>query len=178
VRPDGGRGIIALDIGTVRIGVAASDPSGLFAQGIVVLAAAGDWMGELDAIVSQRQADTMIVGMPRRTDGTDGPEAAAVWKVIERLRARYREIEIIPWDERFTTTIATRALIEADVSRKGRRERVDKVAAAILLQGYLDSLQTASGGESLYIGAEDPGVPAHRGRREDRGGRGKRCRER
>ncbi|MDR3320883.1 MAG: Holliday junction resolvase RuvX [Synergistaceae bacterium] len=131
--------IIALDIGTVRIGVAASDPLGTFAQGVAVLQAAGEWMDELSAIVEEYGARTIVVGMPRRTDGTDGPEAGRARNIMESLSERFEGVGVISWDERFTTAIATRALIEADVSRKGRKAQVDKVAAVLILQNYLDS---------------------------------------
>lgn len=133
--------IIALDIGTVRIGVAASDPLGCFAQGITVLQASSDWMEALDGIVAEFRANVILVGMPRRTDGSDGPEAGRMKKVLEKLERRFPQMEVISWDERFTTTIAQQALLEADVSRKGRKQQVDKIAAVVLLQSYLDSFR-------------------------------------
>ena len=111
------RRIVALDIGSVRIGVAVSDPLGMFAQGAAVLNARGDWLAELADIVAQYGDPVILIGMPRRTDGSEGPEA-------QRMR---------------TTTIAQQALLEADVSRSGRKKKVDKIAATLLLQSYLDS---------------------------------------
>lgn len=137
------RRIIALDIGTVRIGVAVSDPLGTFAQGLDVLRAGGAWMDDLSQLLDRYDARTLLVGMPRRTDGSDGPEADRMRKVIERLAARFPAVEIVEWDERFTTTIATQALLEADVSRKNRKGQVDKIAATILLQNYLDAIRDA-----------------------------------
>jgi putative Holliday junction resolvase len=139
--------IIALDVGTVRIGVAASDPTGTFAQGISVLSAGGDWIGELEAIVEKYAAEKILVGMPRRTDGNDGPEAAKMKRTAERLRLRFPNAEIVTWDERFTTVIANQAMLEGGASRAKRRNTVDKVAAAVLLQNYLDS----SGGPPVTI---------------------------
>lgn len=134
------RRILALDVGTVRIGVAVSDPLGTFAQGVSVLSAHGEWMDELAALISQYDAELLLVGMPRRTDGSVGPEAEKMEKVVEALKARFPELKIEVWDERFTTTIAQRTLLEADVSRRGRKEQIDKVAATLLLQNYLDSI--------------------------------------
>ncbi|MDR2779848.1 MAG: Holliday junction resolvase RuvX [Synergistaceae bacterium] len=131
--------IIALDVGTVRIGVAASDPTGVFAQGISVLRAERDWMGELETIIEKYQAEKILVGMPRRTDGNDGPEAAKMKLTVERLKSRFPDIGITTWDERFTTVIANRAMLEGGASRAARRGGVDKVAAAVLLQNYLDA---------------------------------------
>jgi putative Holliday junction resolvase len=137
--------IIALDVGTVRIGVAASDPTGTFAQGISVLKAEGEWMDELETIIEKYTAGKILVGMPRRTDGHDGPEAAKMKIAVERLKFRFPDIEITTWDERFTTVIANRAMLEGGASRAKRRSGVDKVAAAVLLQNYLDASNDSSG---------------------------------
>jgi len=131
--------IIGLDIGKVRIGVAISDPLGTFAQGIAVLDAGKDWIGLLRKTIEERNVGTLVIGLPVRTDGSLGPEAVWVDSVIKRLRAEFGELEITSWDERFTTTSATQSLLEGDVSRKGRKKVVDKVAATIMLQGYLDN---------------------------------------
>lgn len=131
--------IIALDIGTVRIGVAVSDPLGMFAQGIAVLLVAGDWLERLAEIVAQYGEPLLLVGLPRRTDGSEGPEVKSVRETAAGVRERFPNLELIFWDERFTTAIAQQSLLEADVSRKGRRQKVDKIAAALLLQSYLDS---------------------------------------
>lgn len=130
--------IIALDIGTVRIGVAVSDPLGMFAQGVAVLKAEGEWHEELAKIIAKYEKPKLLVGLPRRTDGSEGPEAGKMRETAEGLKARFPELELEFWDERFTTTIAQQALLEADVSRKGRKERVDKIAATLLLQSYLE----------------------------------------
>lgn len=132
---------LGLDIGTRRIGVAVSDPLGSFAQGVAVLRAAGDWMAELDELVERYGVGVIVVGMPVRTDGTEGPEARNTERVRVLLSERYPGLDVIGWDERFTTVRAEQALLEGDVSRKGRKGRIDKVAASILLQGYLDFIR-------------------------------------
>ncbi len=131
--------IVALDIGSVRIGVAVSDPLGVFAQGAAVLNARGDWLTALSETVAQYDAPVILIGMPRRTDGSEGPEAERMRATAEKIKERFPECEIRFWDERFTTTIAQQALLEADVSRSGRKKKVDKIAATLLLQSYLDS---------------------------------------
>jgi len=131
--------IIALDIGKVRIGVAASDPTGMFATPVTVLKAGGNWMDDLENIINGYGEAKLLVGLPRRTDGSEGPEAESVRRVIGRLSARFPDIEILTWDERFTTVIAASAMIRADVSRTRRKGRIDKVAASVLLQSYLDA---------------------------------------
>ncbi|MEA3507448.1 MAG: Holliday junction resolvase RuvX [Synergistota bacterium] len=133
---------IGVDIGSVRIGVAASDPLGFSARGVAVLQASGEWMEQLMELVREHDAGALVVGVPLRTTGERGPEAQKVLSIIAAMRKRFEGIEIIEWDERFTTRIATDALLEADVSRKGRKQVVDKVAAAILLRDYLESRRT------------------------------------
>lgn len=130
--------IVALDVGSVRIGVAVSDPLGMFAQGVAVLQAEGPWLEELAKILAQYDKPLILIGLPRRTDGSEGPEAAHMRETAETVKARFPELQIEFWDERFTTTIAQQALIEADVSRRGRKQKVDKIAATLLLQSYLD----------------------------------------
>lgn len=130
--------IVALDIGSVRIGVAVSDPLGNFAQGAAVLSAKGDWLGELGKILAQYENPKILIGLPRRTDGSEGPEAQRMRETEKLIKAAFPDLETEFWDERFTTTIAQQALLEADVSRAGRKKKVDKIAATLLLQSYLD----------------------------------------
>ncbi len=130
--------IVAIDIGSVRIGVAVSDPLGSFAQALTVLSASNDWIGELKSIMNSYKTSTLLVGLPLRTGGNEGPEAENIRSVCEGIKERLPQTEIIFWDERFTTVIAQQSLLEGDVSRKGRKGKVDKIAASILLQSYLD----------------------------------------
>ncbi|MCF4113555.1 MULTISPECIES: Holliday junction resolvase RuvX [Dethiosulfovibrio] len=135
------RRIVALDMGTVRIGVAMSDPLGSFAQGVAVWDAEGDWLSDLRELVTCRNVSTVVVGLPIRENGTKGPSAENVEAKTEAVREAFPDLEIVMWDERYTSTIANRVLIEGDVSRKKRKGQVDKVAATVILQGYLDSLR-------------------------------------
>jgi len=82
--------------------------------------------------------ELVLLGLPRRTDGSYGPEAEKIAKLTEELRTAYPDRRFETWDERYTTVIAQRALLEADVSRKKRKERVDKIAAALILQSWID----------------------------------------
>lgn len=132
------RRIIALDIGTVRIGVAVSDPLGLFAQGLAVLQTKDDWKKELADIVAKYQNPMLLVGRPKRTDGSDGPEVENIRRIVSEILEVIPGLEVEYWDERFTTTIAQQALIEADVSRANRKKKVDMIAATLILQNYLD----------------------------------------
>ena len=132
------RRILALDIGTVRIGVAVSDPLGMFAPGIAVLSAESAWMEELDALVRNYDPETLLLGVPVRTSGVRGPEAQRIEECGRILAERYPTVKIVLHDERFSTVMATQALLEGDVSRKNRKGKVDKVAAALILQSWLD----------------------------------------
>ena len=138
--------ILALDIGHVRVGVAVSDPLGFFAQGIGVLSVAGDWLDEISALVDKYAVRTLLIGLPVRTDGSSGPEAKWILSAVELLRALFPDQKMELWDERFTTTIAERIMIEGNVSREKRRHSRDKVAAAIIPQGYLDNRRRLQGG--------------------------------
>ena len=123
-----------------------SDPLGFFAQGIGVLSVAGDWLDEISALVEQYAVRTLLIGLPIRTDGSTGPEAKWILSTVELLRALFPDQKLELWDERFTTTIAERIMIEGNVSREKRRHSRDKVAAAIILQGYLDNRRRLQGG--------------------------------
>ncbi|MCR5346924.1 MAG: Holliday junction resolvase RuvX [Fretibacterium sp.] len=134
--------VLALDIGSVRVGVAISDPRRLIAQGLSVWPVSGkegNWRQRFEACLEEYDPTLILVGMPARTNSTDGPETRRITALVEELRAAHPEREFATWDERFTTVIAQRALLEANVSRKGRREHVDKVAAVLILQSWLES---------------------------------------
>ena len=110
----------------------------MFAQGVAVLQAEGPWLEELAKILARYEKPVILIGLPRRTDGSEGPEAEHMREVAATVKERFPELQIEFWDERFTTTIAQQALIEADVSRRGRKQKVDKIAATLLLQSFLD----------------------------------------
>jgi putative Holliday junction resolvase len=131
--------ILALDIGTVRIGAAVTDPLGLFAQGIAVWRVQEGWRAQFEACLARYDPELVLIGMPRRTDGSYGPEAEKIDRLVEELRSAYPHRRFETWDERYTTVLAQRALLEGDVSRGKRKERVDKVAAALILQNWLDA---------------------------------------
>jgi putative Holliday junction resolvase len=129
---------LALDIGSVRIGVAVSDPLGLFAQGIGVWRTDSNWKLELDDCIKKYRPNTLIVGLPIRTTGEKGIEAENVLRIVLEVQSAYPDIKVETWDERFTTTIAKQVLLEADVSRQKRRQKIDKLAAVLILQSWLE----------------------------------------
>lgn len=146
---------IGLDIGTRRVGVAVSDPTGIIAHPLTTLAAGAGGalpLQELRALVEERDVAGIVVGLPRRLDGTIGPEVAAAEAAAEELEATLG-VEVVLWDERLTSVEAERVLIEAGVRRRERRGATDRVAAALILQSYLDSRSVpVTGGESAGEG--------------------------
>lgn len=132
--------ILALDVGHKRIGVALSDPLHITAQGLTTLARRS-LDKDLEAIkdlVEHHDVESIIVGMPIRLNGSLGPEADAMMKFIDKLKVSLA-CPVEPWDERFTSVQAERALLEGNVRRSKRKTLRDQVAAALLLQNYLDS---------------------------------------
>ncbi|MGB0580963.1 MAG: Holliday junction resolvase RuvX [Limisphaerales bacterium] len=132
--------ILGLDPGSKRVGVALSDELQMIAQPLeyVLAEPVADLLARLKELVEAQGVETVIVGMPRNMDGSYGPAAEKSKAFISKLE----EILTIPiraWDERLTSAQANRILIEGNVSRKKRKEKVDKMAAAILLQSFLDS---------------------------------------
>lgn len=138
--------ILALDIGTKRTGVALSDELQTFASPNTVLPMENKniWIKNLSNIIEENEVGQVVVGLPLNQHGESGKDAESVGKIIALLRERLK-VPVIEWDERFTTVQAERALISADVSRQKRKEVIDKVAAAILLQSYLDHLRFQTG---------------------------------
>ena len=131
--------VIGLDIGSKRIGIAVSDELGFTAQPVETLMSKGV-EADLDRIVTlvdQYGADEIVVGVPYNMNGTEGPEAKKVRALMDKISARLH-IPVREWDERLSTVAAERALLEADMSRAKRRKVIDKLAAMIILQVYLD----------------------------------------
>ncbi|MFA6548377.1 MAG: Holliday junction resolvase RuvX [Candidatus Margulisiibacteriota bacterium] len=127
--------VIGIDYGEKRIGIAASDPLGMTAQGI---SAVEDEDAVCRVIQEYGDVEEVVVGLPKTMRGEIGPQAQKVLEFIERLKDRLK-LKIVPWDERLTTSQADKFLISAGVSRAGRKKVIDKSAAAIILQSYLDA---------------------------------------
>lgn len=131
--------ILGLDIGSKRIGVAISDELGLTAQGLeTVMCTNPDAdVQRLSDIAHQYGVEEIVVGMPYNMNGTAGPQVEKVRRLVSRLEEAV-DVPVREWDERLSSVAAERALLEADLSRAKRRKLMDKVAAVIILQGYLD----------------------------------------
>ena len=135
--------ILAIDYGTKRIGIALSDELKLIAQPLEYIPAepVAAFLGRLGELIEQKEVELILVGMPRNMDGTYGPAALKTREFVETLKSAV-SVPIKTWDERLTSAQANRLLIAGGVRRDKRKEKVDKMAAAILLQSYLDSLST------------------------------------
>jgi putative Holliday junction resolvase len=130
---------MAVDPGSKRVGVAVSDPSGTIAHALATVEAEphDTLPGRLAGIAREQEASRIVVGLPRRMDGSEGPEAKSARSLAEALRRASRlPVELV--DERLTTVEAERSMIEGGASRARRRASVDQVAATLLLQSHLD----------------------------------------
>lgn len=134
---------MSLDIGDRTIGIAVSDLLGLTAQGVETIRrkTMEDDLKRLGELMAQYETHSLVSGLPKNMDGTEGERCAIVKEFMAKVKETYPEAEITFWDERLSTVAATRSLIEADVSRRKRKKVIDKMAAVFILQGYLDSLR-------------------------------------
>jgi putative holliday junction resolvase len=154
--------LLAIDLGEVRIGLALSDPTQTIASPAETLHVPRDQDGPtLDALVdaiARHGAAGVVLGEPRRLDGRQSPGAARARRFAEELTAR-TELPVLLWDERFTTVEAERVLLEGDVSRRGRKDVVDQLAASLLLQTVLAAQarrrDAAAAAEADPVVAED-----------------------
>lgn len=133
---------MGLDVGTKTVGVALSDELGWTAQGLETLKINEEknefGFEELGEIIKEHSVSKIVVGLPKNMNGSIGPRGEACQRYAEELKRLYN-LPVILWDERLTTMAAERVLLEADVSRKKRKKVIDKMAAVMILQGYLNS---------------------------------------
>jgi putative holliday junction resolvase len=134
--------IVALDIGSKRTGLAVCDHERRISVPLTKIEATQkkEWIRLVAQIVEEEEPTEILVGLPLNHHGEEGEDARKIREYIALLRERFT-LPVIEWDERFTTAQAERTLITADLSRKKRRDVIDKVAASIILQSYLDSLR-------------------------------------
>jgi len=132
--------IIAIDYGTKRTGVAATDPARIVASPLETVPT-HTLAGWLAAYMATSEVDTIVVGHPTQMDGSPSDSMAHIAPFVERLRAAYPDKRVVMHDERFTSRLAQRAIIEGGVPRMARRDKalVDRVSAAIILRDYMDS---------------------------------------
>ena len=131
--------IMGLDIGNNTIGVAVSDLMGMTAQGITTIKRESK-KKDIEAIkdiIKEQNINLIVSGLPKNMNGTVGPQAEKVMKFCELIKEETK-LEVEFWDERLTTVSAEKMLISGDVSRKNRKKVIDKLAAVLILQNYLD----------------------------------------
>ncbi len=133
---------MGLDVGSKTVGIAVSDELGWTAQGLKTLKINEEkqefGFEEIGQLIKEYQVDTVVIGFPKNMNGTIGPRGEASKQYAAEIENRFA-VPTVLWDERLTTMAAERVLLEADVSRKKRKKVIDKMAAMMILQGYLDS---------------------------------------
>jgi putative Holliday junction resolvase len=139
---------LGVDVGTVRVGVAISDPHGVLATPVTTLArnaAGGTDLVALAALVTEYEVVEVVVGLPKTLRGTDGPAVTAARAYGDALAVRIAPVPVVYVDERLTTVSADRQLSEAGLRGRARRKVVDQVAATRILQNRLDTLAGGAG---------------------------------
>lgn len=131
--------IMGLDIGSRTIGVAISDELGMTAQGLKTIKRRSmeEDLKEISLIIAQFKIDKIVVGLPKNMDGTIGKQAEMIFQWIKAAKEKIY-LPMVTWDERLSTVEASKILLEADLSRRKRKAVIDKLAAVLILQGYLN----------------------------------------
>lgn len=132
--------ILALDLGSVRIGAAVSDPLGITAQGLDTLPASpkAKALEALKTLCREKEVGEVVVGLPVNMNGTLGPKAAEIMEWVKKLETELG-VPVKTWDERLTSRQAGRLMIEEGLSRARQKQQSDRLAATLILQGYLES---------------------------------------
>jgi putative Holliday junction resolvase len=138
---------MGLDIGSHTIGVAISDELGITAQGLKTLKRKSmeEDLKEIATIIRQFEIEKIVAGLPKNMNGTLGKQAEIVLKWVEVLKDKIH-VSVETWDERLSTVEASKVLLEADLSRRKRKKVIDKLAAVLILQGYLDQSRRTNHG--------------------------------
>ncbi len=141
--------ILGIDYGEKRVGLAISSPVGFMAQGLPTIERmeGKDFLEELADVIKEKEVDEIVVGLPKNMNDTIGEKAEEVLQFVETLRSRFN-LSVHTVDERLTTVRAHRAMTGAKMSKKGKKKRVDMIAAQFILQCYLDQ-------NSLSVEQED-----------------------
>ncbi len=132
--------VLGLDVGSKTIGVAISDEFGWTAQALEVIQRKGMSrdIERIKQLIKEYQVGDIIIGLPKNMNGKEGEQAKKVQGFLEGLQTKVN-LPIRTWDERLSTAMAEKTLLEGDLSRAKRKKIIDKVAAQVILQGYLDS---------------------------------------
>jgi len=142
--------ILGLDLGSHTIGMAISDELGLTAQPLKTLRrkSMDDDLKEISSVIAQLNIHKIVIGLPKNMDGTLGKQAEIVFQWIKALKGKI-QVPVVTWDERLSTVEASRVLLEADLSRRKRKGAIDRLAAVLILQGYLDRAGKQTDGPTL-----------------------------
>lgn len=133
---------MGLDLGSKTVGVAISDPLLVTAQGIEIIRRKEEnklrqTLARIEALIVEYEVDTIVLGLPKNMNDTLGERAQLSLEFKEKLERR-TGLPVVMWDERLTTVAADKAMMEAGIRRENRKDYVDKIAACLILQGYLD----------------------------------------
>lgn len=134
--------IMGLDFGSKTVGAAISDPLLITAQGIEIIRRKDEnklrqTLARIEELIQEYEVTEIVLGLPKNMNNTEGPRAMMTMEFKEKLERR-TGLPVHTWDERLTTVAAGKTMIEAGVRRENRKEYVDKIAAVLILQGYLD----------------------------------------
>ena len=140
------RRILGVDLGRARIGVAVSDELGLLAHPLETIPASNDAPRRIAELVREKDAECVVIGLPRHMNGTVGESGADALAFAKKLQA-LSSCKVVMWDERLTTLAANRGLRDSGRKTRDTRQLVDQVAAQMILQGYLDSAQANMAGD-------------------------------
>ena len=142
----GSKRVLGIDFGVKRVGVAVSDPMGIIAQGIETFPNDRDLPNKILDLVKRMSVSKIVIGKPLKLNGVEGNSAMLASKFAETLKEKMSKgiegkVEIVEWDERFTTTIAQKTQIELGIKKKERQKKgnLDRMASQLILQSYLDS---------------------------------------
>lgn len=130
--------ILAIDYGQKRTGIAVTDPLQIIA-GPLTTVDTRDILAFIDDYIGREQVERIVVGYPRRLDGSDSENMRRITPFVNRLRKIYPSVQVDLFDERFTSVIAHKAIIDSGIPRKARQDKalVDKISAAIILEEYM-----------------------------------------
>ncbi len=133
--------ILGIDYGEKRVGLAISSPVGHIAQGLptIVRMDGTDYLEELAVLIKEKEVGEIVIGLPKNMNDTIGEKAEEVLGLVETLKSKFN-LPVHTVDERLTTVRAHRAMTEAKMSKKGKKKRVDMIAAQLILQCYLDQI--------------------------------------
>ena len=137
--------ILGIDYGEKRVGLAISSPVGFIAQGLYTIERIDgiDYLEELADVIKEKEVEEIVVGLPKNMNGSIGEKAEVVLALVETLKSKFN-LPVHTFDERLTTVRANRAMAGAKMSKKGKKKRVDMIAAQFILQAYLDQISRSA----------------------------------